>query len=279
MLFYHEEDTLISYVSVWNIIDVMSLDDMILTAFTEDKIFVIDLLKAKVKKSLEVTLRDLILKKKTRFPVISILVSDKKRENCCIDQIKKLYVGRFFPLVKPQIWNTETPEFFEEMGVFRYEAIIKKNINIKSPTLVFRRKSIKALLFGDLDDEASFKTASKKQNTDYVIKSEKTNTAPVSRRTRRVSKPQSKNLMSIDEDKSLDMSDFVFDDQIDESIVKFKRIISIRVSPKNNNSGQKNPIRSLNTIGKSMNSNSVLSSLNDKKPIGRRFSIRAEPDS
>lgn len=155
ILFYDDDNNLISFFSIWKIDDVSSLNEThIIVAFKGISV-VINLLKEKNKTKVQESLTEMKNKKKKYFPVIPVVVMDEKGLSNSMDFLNKLYIDTKFSLPKPKIWGRNIPPFYNELVIFRFDTHKRKDNEVKSTTKVYRRKSIQTLLKLDLDDVLS----------------------------------------------------------------------------------------------------------------------------
>lgn len=152
ILFREDEKTLISFYSLWKIKDLISLSETHLALVFSNITVVIDFVKIKTKNRFHDVFLDVKNKKKLYFSTMPLTVADQQGLQDSMGFLVKIYKETKFPLPKPKIWGRETPPFYEEMGMFRYEKIKKVGTKPKTPTRVLRRKSLLTLKTIDLDD-------------------------------------------------------------------------------------------------------------------------------
>lgn len=169
ILLYEDDATLIAYFNIWKITEVSILGDTYVSITFDDTILVINFLKEKVRAKIIDSLEEIKVKKRKYFSVVPFPIMDYINIGDSMAPLAKLYEESRFLLPKPKIWGKTSPAFFDELNIFRFEGSKKKDLELKSPTKVYRRKSIKTLLHIDLDSVLECELPSKKYSENDII--------------------------------------------------------------------------------------------------------------
>ncbi len=86
--------------------------------------------------------KDLIANKKSVFKCQQFVLCKPEDARDSLKNIRDIYFNTYYPLLKPKIWGKQRPAFFDEMYLFRYEALKKEEPKSKNVRIVYRRKSM-----------------------------------------------------------------------------------------------------------------------------------------